>query len=294
MRRKRALALSALLACVPIAPRLDAQEARATVAAPKVMQIYREELKPGKGPAHAKVEPGFARAFAKANWPFYYVAMQSITGPVEVWFLTAYDSYASWQKDRQAAEATPALLAELDRLSEKDGELLSGYRSIVAVYREDLSYKPKFDVAHTRYVRVLITRVRPGHDAEAVEAKKIVKEAAEKANADIEWATYQVSGGLPVPTFLTFFGMKSLAEMDAVAAIQKSILEAAGENAQKLAKLSEADASIESNFYEVKPSMSYVPKRVAAADPGFWTPKPKAAAAPAGAAKDDKKPAEKK
>ena len=38
---------------------------------------------------------------AKANWPTHYIAMTTVTGPSEAWFLTGYPSFAAWEKDRE-------------------------------------------------------------------------------------------------------------------------------------------------------------------------------------------------
>ena len=36
---------------------------------PKILQIFIESVKPGKGGAHEKIEVGWPQAFAKAKWP---------------------------------------------------------------------------------------------------------------------------------------------------------------------------------------------------------------------------------
>ncbi len=151
-----------------------------TEPAPKVLQIYREEVKVGKAPAHVKVEKGFVAAAAKANWPTHYLAMTTVTGPSEAWFLTGYPSFAAWEKDRNDTEKNSAFTADLDRLVEKDGELLTNGRSLVALLREDLSAGGPVDVAKMRYFRLITFRVRPGHDSDFSDAVKIVRSAYEK------------------------------------------------------------------------------------------------------------------
>ena len=78
-----------------------AQE-KAPSGPPKVIQIIREEVKPGKGAAHEKVEVGWPRAFANAKSPTHYLAMTSVTGPSEAWFVTGFNSLAAWEADRLA------------------------------------------------------------------------------------------------------------------------------------------------------------------------------------------------
>src|SRR5438105_10962963 len=89
---------------------------------PKVLQIYREEIKPGKNAAHEVVEAGWPRAFTKVNWPTNYLGVVAITGPSEAWFLAGYDSYAAWETDSRNIDKNPALKKELDQLEARDGE----------------------------------------------------------------------------------------------------------------------------------------------------------------------------
>ncbi len=255
---------------------------------PKVLQIYREEIKPGKTAAHEMVEAGWPRAFARANWPTHYIAMTSLTGPSEAWFMTGYDSFAAWEADTRNIDKNPGLKKELDQLEAKDGELRSGGRSVVASFREDLTNQWNVDMPKMRYFRLITFRVKPGHEAQFPDAVKIVKAGYEKANLTQPWATYQVSSGMSGPTFLLFIPMKSLDEVDVLASRSKTLQEAEGEeNAKKLQTIA-ADAylSVESNIFAFNPKMSYPAKEWAAGDPEFW--KPKAAAA---MKSEEKKPA---
>ena len=161
------------------------------------MQIYREVLKPGHGPAHAKTEAGWPAAFAKANWPTHYLALTSTSGPSQAWFISGWDSYAAYEKDSQAVEKNAALQTELDRLGAADGEHVASMDSIFASYREDLSYRAPVDIPQMRYFEVTTYQIKPGRGAEFVAARKIVQAAHEKQNMDEHWAMYQVSSGAP-------------------------------------------------------------------------------------------------
>ncbi|SRR6266542_2464570 len=290
---KKSLSVSLMLLLgLSVASSLLAQTPAAPGGPPKVLQIFREEVKIGRTAAHEKWETGWPKAFAKANWPTHYLAVTSISGPNEAWFLTGYESLAAWEKDRQNLDKAAALKAEDDRLSAGDAEFVSASRSIVAAFREDLSNKPGIELGKMRYFRIITFRVRPGHDTDFTEAAKILRETYEKAKVELPWAVYQIVSGMPGPTYLVFLPMKSLEEIDAAFARSKSIEAAQGEeNSKKLQKLaSDGYLSTESNIYAFSPKISYVAPPVAAADPDFWTPKP--AAAPAPAAKEKaKKPA---
>src|SRR5689334_21948349 len=77
--------------------------------APKMIQIYREMVKPGRGPAHEKVEAGWPRAYKSSKNSAHYLAMTSVTGPNEAWFVSGYDSYEAMEKQSKAEESDAAL-----------------------------------------------------------------------------------------------------------------------------------------------------------------------------------------
>ena len=54
---------------------------------PKLLTIVREEVKPGRAADHANHEAGWPAAFEKAMSPDYYLAMTSLTGPSEAWYV---------------------------------------------------------------------------------------------------------------------------------------------------------------------------------------------------------------
>jgi len=264
---------------------------------PKVLRIYREEVKPGRNPAHEKVEAAWARANRAGKSPAHYIGMTYVSGPNEAWFIEGHDSLASAERADQYIEHTPALKAETDRLSQQDGELLSGLRSVIAEHREDLSYRTGVTIGQMRYFYLTTLRVRTGHNDDFLEAIKLIRTAHEKANVPEHWAVFEVMLGMPRPTYLMFQPLKSLAEVDAFPQTHgQAYRDATGDSGRKkLAELfSSGILTAETNIFAFNPKMSYVTDTTAAADPDFWTPKPKAAAkAPAEGAKAAKKPAAK-
>jgi hypothetical protein len=91
--------------------------------------------------------------------------LSSVTVPPEAWLLSGYESFAAMGADQQNVEQTPALLRELDQLAAQDGELLTGTRSITAVYREDMSYRPNVNIGEMRYFTITMFTLRPGYTA---------------------------------------------------------------------------------------------------------------------------------
>jgi hypothetical protein len=274
--RKRVLVSLAAGACLAAAGVALAQE---KMGPPKVLVIGREVVKPGKGTAHEKWEAGYPAAFAKAKWPTHYLAATALTGESRALFFAGYDSLADWEKDSKAQEKNESLSATLDMLTDKDGGFLTESRNAVAVYQPDLSYHAGVNIGQMRYFWIVSIHVKPGHDKQFEEVRKLVVAAHEKANLADHYAVYHVTAGTPGGHYLIFIPMKSLSELDNFMTVHgQAYKDALGEEGQK--KLDEFAAhgqeSSETNIFAFSPKMSYVSKETVDSDPDYWAPKPKA------------------
>jgi hypothetical protein len=256
--------------------------AQETAPPPKVLAIFREFVKPGKGGAlHEKAESAFVQAMTRAKWPTHYLAASSITGKPRVLFLTGYDSFEAWEKDVQATQKNATLSAALDRASVADGELLSDSDSTALVYSDEYSLRSTVDIAHMRYFEISLFRVRPGHEADWATIVKMVKAAYEKI-PDVHFATYYAQYGQEGSTYVVFTAMKSAAEVDQSFAQDKQFLANMGEDGMKKFNdlLAAAIETSQHNLFAFSPAMSYPRDEWIKADPDFWKPKTHAAAAP--------------
>ena len=252
-----------------------AQEAAPTPP-PKYIEIVREEVKPGRTEAHAKSEARYVSLFKKTIAISNYTTMVTVAGPMEAWFVTRYDSMGAWEKDIEAWETNATLQAELSQIDPSDGDLLSRSSSIFARYREDLSYRPGVSMPQMHSFGVTVVRVRPGHNTDFEEARKIVKMAHEKAGLKDNHSVYQVLSGYPAGTFLIASAYKTIADLESVPEIHgKAYEDAIGEDGQK--KLRELASSgtigAETLIFAVDPKMSFPSKETVAADRDFWAPK---------------------
>ena len=100
---------------------------------PKFLNIFREQLKPGTAGEHAKWEAGWPAAYEKAKSPYNYIALQSITGPPEVWYVSPLANQAAYGEMMDAEQKDPVLAAELERLMKGDGQFLSEQSALQAV-----------------------------------------------------------------------------------------------------------------------------------------------------------------
>lgn len=240
---------------------------------PKLLTIYREQIKNGHVAAHVKTESGWPVAFAKAKSPDYYLALTSMTGPNEAWFISPWDSYGAWGKSMQRDEGNAELSAELERLSLADAEHLNELRLIEAVARPDLSHGAYPDMNKTRFWEITIMRVRPGHEAQFAAAAKVYKTVAGRAAPKMSWRLYEITAGMPGPTYLVFSSTELFTEFDNMLAEGAGLMKAmTPEETAVLQKFSaEGLINAETNRYRLDAKMSYVPAETRATDPTFWS-----------------------
>jgi hypothetical protein len=246
---------------------------------PRIIRIFREDIKSGKGVAHQKVEMGYVRAFSKTKYS-KYLAIVGITGTSQAWFLEMHDSWASIGDSIKLAEAEP-LKSTLDMLDAQDGEVRSGERGMIATYQKDMSYLPvPSNLPKARFVNINMVRIRPGRGADFAEMRRLVNAAFEKSSSKQRRVLYNVSSGAPAGTYLIISAMESLKAMDAPEG-GMSMRDAFGSSFERYQKLqSEVVISSEMTMFSIDPKMSNAPKEFITADPDFWAPKPKPAAAP--------------
>ena len=252
---------------------------------PKVLRITRQTIKPGRAAAQERIGTLAAHALARTKYPANVLALSSLSGESEAWLLESHESFASVEEADTFVEKTPALKWSLGQYDAQDGELVSGVRRLLAVYRKDLSYHGEQlaqDLPKMRYLSVVMVRLHPARDAEFADAVKLVTGSYEKIHSDQPLVIYQLVSGSRGPAYLFFSPMISLKTMDEAPARGRAIRESMGEEtAATMLKTSGAvTAASESFLFMLNPRMSYVSKEFAAGDPEFWIPKPPAKPAP--------------
>src|SRR5579862_2019795 len=223
-----------------------------------VIEIVRETIKEGRGAAHEKVETDYAAVFRKANHPAHYVAMATVSGPQEVWFLQPMPSFAISEDYDKASEKEP-LKSALAMMDSRDGELRASSRNIWAVLRPDLSYGvDKFNPGKSRFVMVGMFHVRIGHEEEFAAGGKQYLDAFAKAGIEECTLAYQVVAGAPGGTYLFFTMMDSMKYLDGYPARMQAIQQAMGAETYSRFMKGGGDifSSIDQTLFQVKPGMS--------------------------------------
>jgi len=276
-----AAAVLALLVTATVSAPMPAAAQASTDTAksgpPPVIQVFREEVKPGKGPAHEKTEGLWAAAYKKANLKYHYLATTTMSGPPEAWFFAAFGSMDDVEKANTALSANKVVQAEIDRIGATDGDLLSGARSTFLFYNKELSYRPDFNVGEYKYFMVETYKVKPGHSDQFAEVRKAVNAAHEKAGLDEHMLVYNVGLGGPGGTVLVFQPLKSLAEYDQMGKLHgkgSPYFETVGDDGRKKFNdyARESSTFFQRDLMAINPAMSVVSEQIMAANPEFWKP----------------------
>ncbi len=257
-----------------VAPVLLAQSG--PMPPPPLIQFVREEIKPGRGAAHAATEAAWTKILTRGKSSDYYMGMNSLTGPSEAWFIMGYRSYADWEAKQNEFETKPALKKEIDTISQQDGEHLSGVRTFLGAYRKDLSFGPDVEIGKMRYFRIRTFRIKQGMNKPFEEAVKVALGAYDKSHYPATFAFFEVMAGMGSPSYVVLRPMKTLGEMDAFDAADKAFQEALGEDGRKAMQkvFSETVNYVENQLFAFNPKLSFPAPFVVASDPAYWTPKP--------------------
>ena len=249
---------------------------------PAMLQIGIEEIKLGRDVEHGKNEAGWPAAFTKAKSKYNYLALVSMTGRNEVWYVSPYANHAAMADGMKANEDDPALAAELARLYKADAEFLASFRSLQARGRPDLSYGTFPNLAKQHFTEITWFRVRPGHEAGFEAASKAYGSAAKRSAPTTSYRVYEVIAGVPGPTYLIFSSVGGFAEFDkGMAAGEATMKGATKDEMNTLTKFSaEGVLNTETQRFRVDPAQSFVPKETRDQDPAFWYPKKPAAKTP--------------
>jgi hypothetical protein len=239
---------------------------------PPVLQIYRDPVKPSKMAEYSRIEGEAALACARAStWP--YLAMQSMTGPQEVWFISGFESYAAMERSAEPFARNAALSAELNRLLEAKANLVTEPRAVYAHYRDDLSSNVGLMQPRTRFLAVTIVTVRSGHEREFEEIHHTIKSVRQRAGAADNRVIYQIVSGMPKNIYLIFSAQHSLqnAGFALDPAVDDYAVDVDDSTRNRLDDYTRvAIQSSETWLFSISPVMSNPAGEWIADDPEFW------------------------
>jgi hypothetical protein len=252
------------------------ESAEPATAPPKLLVLVYQKFSFDKAADRDQWEAAIARACQKLDVPNSWIVMESITGEPEVLSFDPFDSFKQTERPIVEWGTIYATHPELGRLQAQINAALVSQRTVMAVRRDDLSYRAnRIDLSKARFMRVLEVRLHPGRENEFAEAFQKLRAAYEKTESDLPWVVYQANLGMASPSFLAFVPMRAVGQNDDLLKIRERLHAVEGDAAERMQQIArEAYVSTESNLYSIKPEKSHVSKEFAAGDPEFWMPKP--------------------
>ncbi len=241
-------------------------------AQPKLIQIFREQIKVGHEAAHLATERAWPAAFARAKSPDYYLAMESMTGRPEVWYVVPWNSYTAWGTAMARDRANATLSADLAKASAADAEHVESLDIIEAMAAPELSHGAFPDLNKMRFWEISVWRLRPGHDRQFAEATAAYTKIAGRASPNARWRTYRVTSGMANPAYIIFSSVEAFGQFDAMMAQGEAAMQAMTPEEMALFErfFQGSVLSMVSNKYRLNPAMSYVSAETKATDPAFW------------------------
>jgi hypothetical protein len=215
--------------------------------------ICREQVKPGRLAKVVQIEESAAQFCAKAGCPNPYVALTSITGRDEIWWVNGFDSAEAMEKTMRDYAANTQITDRLAIVAESKAGFVFPAVNLIARFREDLSISASTTFAYARYISATVVQVRPGQTPAYEKARQAVK-AAQQRSGRTQW-TYQVTSGIEDGTYLILTPGRTLQEVRVVAASEEH---------------TDAVTSSVTRLYAVSPGMSMPAQSWLASDPDFW------------------------
>jgi hypothetical protein len=126
--------------------------------AAQILQIYCDSVNPGKEAAYRAVEEDAARVSARLRFPNPHLALESLTGPKEVWWLNAFASEESRQQITKQYEANLELVAGLTDITRRRESLVGPPIDLLARFRPDLGRGRPWNPAGARFYVVSVTK----------------------------------------------------------------------------------------------------------------------------------------
>jgi hypothetical protein len=138
-----------------LSPVLPAQR-----SVPRFIYIYRDSLRSGVDSAYRSIEDDGARICADLRCPNPYIALESLSGMHEAWWINMFASEADTARVARVYATDAALSRALGGVAQRKAALIGTPVQSFAVYRRDLSVGPGWSITGARFVVASVTRTR--------------------------------------------------------------------------------------------------------------------------------------
>jgi hypothetical protein len=154
----------------------------AVAKTPKILEVYREYLKPNAARELRKIEVDSAQICIRLKFPHRYLVLESVTGPKEFWYLNAFESQEEIDEVGRLYEGNSELKTALaENLKRKDPYLEAESSNVFMKYRGDLSGHMPWQMGNGRFLIVTWSKRSAAGDGtvfEDAEGTQLVLQAA--------------------------------------------------------------------------------------------------------------------
>lgn len=243
--------------------------------APKIIRIMREEIRPGHMASHDQVVRATIKSYGDMKFPGM-ISAQPVGGNAnEINHISFASSYTELAE--MGATQSKAIRAAWQdpEYAKRSTDAHQSTKFIVASLMPKVSYGlDKFDPAQYQAWEVTYVRYKPGTQEEVMKALTDVADLHRKNNIDETYAYYYVNYGAQDGTIIVLHGLKSLADLDNTADMEKihsTVFTPTIRRGMRAA--SENIVYSETSLLMVRPEVSNPPEAYRAANPGFWNVK---------------------
>jgi hypothetical protein len=124
---------------------------------PRLLQIHREALNAGAEAAYDAIETDTARLCASLGCPHPYLALTTVTGSPEAWFLNGFESPTEQQQVIEAYAKNAPLMAALQKNGGAKSALTAKPTGVIAHHRSEHSRGVPWVLGTGRFLVITIT-----------------------------------------------------------------------------------------------------------------------------------------
>lgn len=125
---------------------------------PAILEIYRDTILAGREARFRAIEEDAARVCVELKCPHPHLAIESLSGPKEVWWLNGFESPADKQRVDEAYRANRALMAALQKATAGKAGVTGTPVNVFAHHAPGASRDRDWPIAGARFFVVTIGR----------------------------------------------------------------------------------------------------------------------------------------
>jgi len=181
-----------------------------------ILFIAREPLLPGGEKQYREIEEETARLSVKLGCPHPYLAMESLTGPKEIWWFNGFDSPEDQKQVADAYEKNTPFADALKRGVDRKAKVTGKVSEILTHYRADLTSGDLWILGHARFLVISVSKDKPSGAGTVFQADDgtlfVFSPACTRKQAD------RVAASIPGSTIVTIRPSYSFPAKDWIAA----------------------------------------------------------------------------